>query len=110
MGVEGYVESAALGLITGRMAAAQAAGNTYPVPPLTTAMGSLVEHVTGGYMTGPKAKFQPMNVNFGLFPPIEGLVYKDENGKNIRGKEKTRFRKRHFAKRALRDIQGWVAA
>jgi len=110
MGVEGYVESAALGIITGRMAAAQARGNTYPVPPLTTAMGSLVEHVTGGYMTGPKAKFQPMNVNFGLFPPIEGLVYKDENGKNIRGKNKTRFRKRHFAKRALRDIEGWVAA
>ena len=110
MGVEGYVESAALGLITGRMAAAQASGHKYPVPPLTTAMGSLVEHVTGGYMTGPKAKFQPMNVNFGLFPPIEGLVYKDENGKNIRGKEKTRFRKRHFAERALRDIQGWVAS
>ena len=110
MGVEGYVESAALGIITGRMAAAQARGKTYPFPPLTTAMGSLVEHVTGGYMTGPKAKFQPMNVNFGLFPPIEGLVYKDENGKNIRGKNKTRFRKRHFAKRALRDIEGWVAA
>ena len=57
MGVEGYVESAALGLITGRMAAAQALGNVNPVPPLTTAMGSLVEHVTGGYLTGPKAKF-----------------------------------------------------
>jgi len=110
MGVEGYVESAALGLITGRMAAAQAKENKYPVPPLTTAMGSLVEHVTGGYMTGPKAKFQPMNVNFGLFPPIEGLVYKDEDGKNIRGKNKTRFRKRQFAERALRDIEGWVAA
>jgi len=67
MGVEGYVESAALGLITGRMAAAQARGNTVAHPPKTTALGSLVEHVTGGYMTGPKAKFQPMNVNFGLF-------------------------------------------
>ena len=108
MGVEGYVESAALGLITGRMAAAQALGHDYAAPPLTTAMGALVEHVTGGYLTGPKAKFQPMNINFGLFPPIEGLVYEDENGKRIRGKEKTRFRKRNFAERALKDIESWV--
>ena len=108
MGVEGYVESAALGLITGRMAAAQALGNSYPAPPKTTAFGALVEHVTGGFMEGPKAKFQPMNVNFGLFPPIEGLVYKDENGNRIRGKNKTRFRKRHMAQRALTDIQTWV--
>ena len=111
MGVEGYVESAALGLITGRMAASQALGNAYPVPPLTTAMGSLVEHVTGGYMTGPKAKFQPMNVNFGLFPPMEEeIVYPKVNGKRLRGKDKTRYRKGLLAKRALRDIQGWAAA
>ena len=111
MGVEGYVESAALGLITGRMAAAQAAGNTYPVPPLTTAMGSLVEHVTGGYMTGPKAKFQPMNVNFGLFPPMEEeIVYPKVNGKRLRGKDKTRYRKSLLAKRALIDIKSWVTA
>ena len=111
MGVEGYVESAALGLITGRMAASQALGNVYPVPPLTTAMGSLVEHVTGGYMTGSKAKFQPMNVNFGLFPPMEEeIVYPKVNGKRLRGKDKTRYRKSLLAKRALRDIQGWAAA
>ena len=108
MGVEGYVESAALGLITGRMAAAQAKGETYAAPPLTTALGSLVEHVTGGFMDGPKAKFQPMNVNFGLFPPIEGLIYKGPNGERIRGKEKSRFRKRHMAERALEDIQSWI--
>ena len=108
MGVEGYVESAALGMITGRMAAEQELGTQCPAPPLTTALGSLVEHVTGGYMNGPKAKFQPMNVNFGLFPPIDDLVYKDEDGKRIRGKDKTRFRKRHFAERALRDIMDWV--
>ncbi len=107
MGVEGYVESAALGLITGRMAAAQAQGNTPPAPPLTTALGALVHHVTGGYMTGPKAKFQPMNINFGLFPPIE-LDYKDEDGNRIRGKNKTRFRKSKLAERALRDVMGWV--
>ena len=109
MGVEGYVESAALGLITGRMAAAQAIGNKYPVPPLTTAMGSLVEHVTGGYMTGPKAKFQPMNVNFGLFPPMEDeIVYPKINGKRLRGKDKTRYRKSLLAKRALKDIEAWA--
>lgn len=110
MGVEGYVESAALGLIAGRMAAAQALGETYPAPPKTTAMGSLVEHVTGGYMNGPKAKFQPMNVNYGIFPPIEDLVYKSEDGKRMRGKDKVRFRKRHFSLRALEDIQGWIEA
>ena len=90
--------------------AAQARGQDYAVPPLTTALGSLVEHVTGGFMTGPKAKFQPMNVNFGLFPPIEGLVYDDGSGKRLRGKNKTRFRKSKFAERALRDIEGWVKA
>jgi len=106
MGVEGYVESAALGLITGRMAAAQAQGNVVSAPPLTTAFGALVEHVTGGYMTGSKAKFQPMNINFGLFPPIE-LDYKDEDGKRLRGKFKTRFRKSKLAARALKDILDW---
>lgn len=106
MGVEGYVESASLGLITGRMAAAQAQGKTVAAPPLTTAFGALVEHVTGGYMNGPKAKFQPMNINFGLFPPIE-LTYKDEDGKRLRGKFKTRFRKTQLAKRALKDILDW---
>ena len=73
MGVEGYIESAGLGLITGRMAAAQALGETYAAPPLTNELGSLVEHVTGGFMSGPKATFQPMNVNFGLFQPVDGL-------------------------------------
>ncbi len=110
MGVEGYIESAALGLIAGRMAAAQASGSKYPVPPLTTALGALVEHVTGGFMTGPKAKFQPMNVNFGLFPPIENILYKGPNGERLRGKDKTRFRKRLYAERALRDIEPWAKA
>jgi len=108
MGVEGYVESAALGLVTGRMAAAQALGTSYSAPPKTTALGALVEHVTGGFMEGPKAKFQPMNVNFGLFPPIEGIVYKDEAGNRIKGKNKTRYRKRKMAERALIDIKNWI--
>ena len=110
MGVEGYVESAALGLITGRRAAAQARGNKIKHPPKTTALGSLVEHVTGGYMTGPKAKFQPMNVNFGLFPPIENIKYEKVDGKRLRGKDKTRFRKGLLARRALADIEPWAKA
>ena len=74
-------------------------------------MGSLVEHVTGGYMTGPKAKFQPMNVNFGLFPPMEEeIIYPKVNGKRLRGKDKTRHRKSLLAKRALHDIKAWTTA
>jgi len=107
MGVEGYVESAALGLIAGRMAAAQAKGDTLDAPAVTTALGALVEHVTGGFMTGPKAKFQPMNVNFGLFPPVENLVYRRDDGSRIRGKEKTRLKRRKMAERALVDIEDW---
>ena len=69
-GVEGYVESAAMGLLAGRMAAAEILGQTIAPVPLETAMGSLVNHITGGA----EAKtFQPMNVNFGLFQPLEGV-------------------------------------
>jgi len=69
-GVEGYVESAAMGLLAGRMAAAEVQGRTLPPVPQVTAMGALIHHITGGA----EAKtFQPMNVNFGLFPPVEGL-------------------------------------
>lgn len=109
MGVEGYVESSALGLIAGRLAAAQALGQTDIKPPRTTALGALMEHVTGGFMDGPKAKFQPMNVNFGLFPPMEEeIIYKSPDGKRLRGKDKTRHRKGLLAKRALKDINVWV--
>ncbi len=67
-GVEGYVESAAMGLLAGRMAAAEVLGQTLPPPPPETATGALITHITGGA----EAKtFQPMNVNFGLFPPID---------------------------------------
>lgn len=69
-GVEGYVESAAMGLLAGRMAAAEMTKGHVPPPPPTTASGALITHITGGA----EAKtFQPMNVNFGLFPPIDGV-------------------------------------
>ena len=66
-GVEGYVESAAMGLLAGRLAAAEALGTTLPAVPATTALGALVSHITGG---ADAKTFQPMNVNFGLFPPL----------------------------------------
>jgi methylenetetrahydrofolate--tRNA-(uracil-5-)-methyltransferase len=67
-GVEGYVESAAMGLVAGRMAAAEMQSKLITPPPPDTAMGALITHITGGA----EAKtFQPMNVNFGLFPPID---------------------------------------
>jgi len=69
-GVEGYVESAAMGLLAGRLAAAEITGHPLPAPPQDSAMGALIHHITGGA----EAKtFQPMNVNFGLFRPVDGL-------------------------------------
>lgn len=109
-GVEGYVESAAMGLLTGRAAAADALGKTTPPPPpTTTAMGALVEHITGGHLIGSKGSFQPMNVNFGLFPPVE-LPKLNEDGKRLRGKEKGRAKKLATTRRALADFTTWLEA
>lgn len=69
-GVEGYVESAAMGLLAGRLAAAELLGQKMTPPPGTTAMGALIHHITGG---AEAKSFQPMNVNFGLFPPLDGM-------------------------------------
>jgi len=91
-GCEGYVESAAVGLMTGRFAAAERLGRTQGPPPTTTAMGALLNHITGG---ADATTFQPMNVNFGLFPPIEGT---------LRGKE----RKQALSARALHDFDAWL--
>ncbi len=109
-GVEGYVESAAMGLLAGRFAAAQRLGSVLAAPPPTTALGALVEHITGGHLVG-KATFQPMNVNFGLFPdPEPGTVAtQDETGRRLRGKDKGRAKKRVQAVRALADIDTWLA-
>ncbi len=105
-GVEGYVESAAMGLLAGRFAAFERLGKTLPPPPPTTALGALLGHITGGHLEA-GGTFQPMNVNLGLFPMPEQVPNKDENGKRLRGKEKSRAKKREMAKKALLDIDAW---
>ena len=106
-GVEGYLESAAIGLIAGRYAAADCAKAPNIAPPATTALGALVAHITGGHISGAKT-FQPMNINFGLFPDID-TPRTDENGRRLKGKEKGRARKAAMAKRALADLEPWRA-
>ena len=98
-GVEGYVESAAIGGMAGRMAAAEILGTSWNAPPQTTAHGALLSHITGGAMAD---SFQPMNVNFGLFPELEA-----SDNKTGKRKLKGRDRKAAFARRALVAMQGW---
>lgn len=114
-GCEGYVESASVGLMAGRFAAAEALGLTAVPPPATTAMGALLGHITGGHITaeeeGGKRSFQPMNVNFGLFPPLEpGAIQKPEGQKRFRGKEKTVAKKQALSRRALADFAAWLGS
>lgn len=97
-GVEGYVESAAMGLLAGRMAAAEARGADLPPPVGTTAMGALVHHITGG---AEARSFQPMNVNFGLFPPLD-----DARG----GRRGRKDRYPAYTQRAKQDFAAWLAA
>ena len=103
-GVEGYVESAAMGLLTGRLAAAQALGRDLAPPPPETAMGALVEHITGGHLAG--SKFQPMNINYGLLPPLEAPKV-DEAGVKITLKERGRAKKRLMSIRAMESLKAW---
>ena len=105
-GVEGYVESAAMGLLAGRLAAAQAQGRTLDAPPPTTALGALVAHITGGHLVE-GGSFQPMNINYGLLPPMEA-PRKDENGASIPLKQRGRAKKRLMSVRALADLEGWL--
>jgi methylenetetrahydrofolate--tRNA-(uracil-5-)-methyltransferase len=106
-GVEGYVESAAMGLLAGRFAAAERLGRAVEPPPATTALGALVAHITGGHI-GPKGAFQPMNINFGLFPEIETPTH-GADGRKLKGEERGRAKKRALAERALRDLDAWLA-
>jgi len=108
-GVEGYVESTAIGLIAGRMAAADMRGVVWMPPPATTAMGALINHITGGHIEDEAQKlrsFQPMNVNFGLFPPVE--VSKPEGVKRWRGPDKSLAKKKATSVRALEDLKAWA--
>jgi methylenetetrahydrofolate--tRNA-(uracil-5-)-methyltransferase len=91
-GVEGYIESAAIGLLAGRYAAAERLNDAIEAPPLTTALGALLNHITIG---ADAATFQPMNVNFGLFPPLETRTKRKE-------------RKPAYARRALTDLAAWL--
>ncbi len=110
-GCEGYVESAAVGAIAGRLAAAERLGQALETPPPETAIGALLNHITGGHIAtideGPRS-FQPMNVNFGLFPPIEAPKA-GPDGKRLRGTEKSIARKRLLTARAKLAMEGWAA-
>ena len=106
-GVEGYLESAAIGLLAGRFAAAEASSCEATLPPRTTALGARHYHITEGHVDGGKGSFQPMNVNFGLFPEIQGPT-RDAEGKRLRGKEKGRARKKAMTTRALEDLAAWI--
>ncbi|MFN9848541.1 MAG: methylenetetrahydrofolate--tRNA-(uracil(54)-C(5))-methyltransferase (FADH(2)-oxidizing) TrmFO [Alphaproteobacteria bacterium] len=106
-GVEGYVESAAVGLLAGRFAAAERMGQPITPPPPTTALGGLVGHITGGHLIGAKASFQPMNINYGLLPPMEPPK-RDAEGNRLGAKEKTRIKKRMMGDRALADLKAWA--
>jgi methylenetetrahydrofolate--tRNA-(uracil-5-)-methyltransferase len=110
-GCEGYVESAAIGLIAARFAGAERRGEALSAPPPTTAHGALLAHITGGHIAtidaGPTS-FQPMNVNFGLFPPIAEPAAR-EGRKFGRGSAKNLARKSALSERALADLDRWIA-
>jgi methylenetetrahydrofolate--tRNA-(uracil-5-)-methyltransferase len=110
-GCEGYVESAAIGLLAGRFAAAERVSEALVAPPPTTAHGALLAHITGGHVetidAGPRS-YQPMNVNFGLFPPLVHAI-KGEAGRRLRGPEKALAKKRALTTRALVDLERWIA-
>lgn len=91
-GCEGYIESAGVGLLAGRFLAAELAGRKMPPPPPTTALGALLGHITGG---ADSATYQPMNVNFGLFPPLPDKIRKAD-------------RKRGYTDRAKADLASWL--
>jgi methylenetetrahydrofolate--tRNA-(uracil-5-)-methyltransferase len=99
-GCEGYVESAAIGLLAGRFAAAERLGEMPSLPPSTTAHGALLRHITSGHIEATESgerSFQPMNVNFGLFPPLRNGTARDA-------------RKQAFCSRALADLESWIGA
>jgi methylenetetrahydrofolate--tRNA-(uracil-5-)-methyltransferase len=124
-GVEGYVESAAIGLLAGRFAAAERLGVTANAPPATTALGALLNHITGGHIiteattdteaTGsedmPRPRsFQPMNINYGLLPPLDDTPLANADGKRLKGPERGLAKKKLQSRRALVDLAGWLGS
>jgi methylenetetrahydrofolate--tRNA-(uracil-5-)-methyltransferase len=111
-GCEGYVESASIGLIAGLYAAADARGEQVEAPPATTALGALLGHITGGHIEtiepGSRS-FQPMNINFGLFPPLAQVPSKKADGTRLRGNEKSVAKRQAISARALSDLDCWIA-
>ncbi len=97
-GVEGYVESAAIGLLAGRFAAAERLGRAQSAPPRTTALGALLAHITGG---ADAKTFQPMNINYGLLPELPPPP-------SVRGKDRGRAKKQLMSHRALADLDVWL--
>ena len=111
-GCEGYVESASIGLIAGLYAAADARGRSLSPPPPSTALGSLLGHITGGHIEtidNGRGSFQPMNINFGLFPPLANSPTRNAEGRRLRGNEKTIAKRRAITARALTDLDHWIA-
>jgi methylenetetrahydrofolate--tRNA-(uracil-5-)-methyltransferase len=108
-GCEGYVESCAVGLLAGLFAAFEHNQREMQRPPVTTALGALLNHITGGHISveneGPRS-YQPMNINFGLFPELTGAL-KDAQGKRMRGSAKAVARKLAFTSRAKADFAIW---
>jgi methylenetetrahydrofolate--tRNA-(uracil-5-)-methyltransferase len=117
-GVEGYVESAAIGLLAGRFAAAERLGRAIVEPPPTTALGALLGHITGGHIlvdadhphapSNTPRSFQPMNINYGLLPPAEAPTH-DADGRRIKGKDKSFEKKRAASRRAIQDLTHWLS-
>ena len=113
-GVEGYVESAAIGLLAGRFAAAERLGSTAAPPPATTALGALLDHITGGHLVSDETtsssprSFQPMNINYGLLPPLDDTPLTTPDGKRLKGPERGLAKKKLQSRRALADLALWL--
>lgn len=114
-GVEGYVESAAIGLLAGRFAAAEALGGRMVPPPPTTALGALLNHITGGHLVTEADEerscarsFQPMNINYGLLPDLAALPATGPDGKKLKGPDRGRAKKQAMSRRALADLESWL--
>jgi methylenetetrahydrofolate--tRNA-(uracil-5-)-methyltransferase len=117
-GVEGYVESAAIGLLAGRFAAAERLGLAATAPPSTTALGALLDHITGGHIVADDAagtddtprprSFQPMNINYGLLPPLDDAPITNADGKRLKGPERGLAKKKLQSRRALMDLADWL--